>query len=66
MTKYFIRKEQKDFHIIEKVTDQVIAIASTWDEANRRARRLNRGAGFDGETPPFFVAMPLKIGYIGA
>lgn len=66
MTKYFIRKEDKDFHIIEKVTDQVVAQVATWDEANRRSRKLNRGAGFDGETPSFFVAMPLKIGYINA
>lgn len=50
--------ETQAYDIIETKTNQVIAcdVPGYMNEAKNLCRHLNMGGGFDGNTPPFFLA----------
>lgn len=43
------------FDIIEKPTEQIIMSFDTKEKAKERTTELNKGRGFDGFTPSFFL-----------
>lgn len=57
---YSVRKSGDLFNVIEKDTKQIIVSYEDQKEARQICRSLNLGAGFNGYTPPFFLA---KFGY---
>jgi hypothetical protein len=56
MKNYFVKKiDETTFKVIETKTDFVIRTANTHKHATTLAGSLNKGKGFAGETPHFFI-----------
>lgn len=60
---YKIIESDKKYSVLEKQTDQVIALFDSKEEARKVLRHLNFGGGFDGFTPSF---MKKKYFYNGS
>lgn len=52
---YITRKKDNKWQVVEKKTELVLASNNNQQLINNIAKRLNRGAGFNGDTPPFFA-----------
>lgn len=52
---YKVHKAEGKFSVIETGTDQVIDVFNDHEKAHKLYRALKRGAGFQGNTPPFFL-----------
>ena len=59
---YKLIEENKIYNVFEIATEQVIKSFTDKTEAKKLLRHLNRGGGFNGWTPTFFM-VPLKIKY---
>lgn len=56
MKNYFVKKiDEKDFRVIEKMSNYVIKCFGSHKNAQMFSARLNGGQGFNGETPTFFI-----------
>jgi len=53
--KYEVRRHGKKYKIYEIPTKQYIHYSWSRVSAEELCRSLNKGSGFDGNTPPFFV-----------
>ena len=57
-----VTSENKAIHTIKEVfTDQNIQSFSDFSTARKFMKRLNSGGGFNGNTPPFFFLVPMKM-----
>jgi hypothetical protein len=54
---YTVRKSDNGnkWEVIENKTELIIASNRNQQIINSIAKKLNRGAGFNGDTPPFFA-----------
>lgn len=52
---YEVLTKDKVHHIYERPTDTSIKLVSGYKDACGIVRNLNKGAGFNGFTPSFFV-----------
>jgi len=54
------------YDILETATDQIVArgIPGAHNQAKALCRQLNMGGGFDGNTPPFFLAQIPKRAFL--
>lgn len=52
---YHIKKEKNKFLIVENFTDQIIIKKKKYEEAKQIMKKLEKGYGFAGNTPPFFL-----------
>lgn len=52
---YSVIEEDGIFDVFENRTKQTISTHTTRDGAHALKKRLNLGAGFDGNTPAFFL-----------
>lgn len=51
---YKVYEDDDTFEVVETKTGLLVSQSNTREEANRLAKKLNGGAGFNGETPAFF------------
>jgi len=52
---YEYRRVHRDYGVYEKPTGQIICLTKGKDRAKMIVDRLNKGAGFEGNTPAFFM-----------
>ena len=53
---YELRRHGNKFKIYELKTKQYLATFADKDQATDYLFKLNRGSGFEGETPPFMLS----------
>lgn len=52
---YKVVHTSNQYQVFEIATEQVIKTFNLYQPARKLSDFLNRGGGFDGQTPPFFV-----------
>lgn len=52
---YKLMKVDGKFLVIETSTEQIIKSFDTHEDAHSFYRKMKNGAGFQGNTPPFFL-----------
>ena len=53
-------KDKKSFFVQEIDSENIIGVFSKWDDARKFVRDRNKGLGFGGWTPKFFL-IPFKV-----
>ena len=65
MTNYRFDKRADGYTVTERASGLVIERNLTHPRAQAITKSLNRGCGFDGHTPPFFLEkIPMREGLI--
>lgn len=52
---YYVRQEENVFLVTENETGSVLARKKKLTQAERLTKTLNKGSGFEGFTPNFFI-----------
>lgn len=55
-TNYEYRRVHRDYGIYEKPTSQIICLTKGKQRAKMIVDHLNKGSGFEGRTPAFFMS----------